>query len=560
MVEKMTEKPQTRMIFLHVFILLLMIMPDRLPAQIVMREPQEGMNTTTSDISGPKPLFELPKDIPSKPGAVTCHAHVPGISNGTIPIYLINRTDSDTSIDLIGSDINLKAHRKLANGKWERVQPANGWATCGDSFRVLAIPPGMFFYLSLACPPSGTPATLHYQFDNEWISNEFPGFFDPKARDLAQRDLKSPADCPTWAHILKLPLSDLKVPLFGVSSDLVDADLSPEQRFSWQAAAIDLLQQYADFYAARLACDDVLAVIHQLPKPVADTVTARFKLLKSRPSVAAASDLKFAARCLGYLRTLPDESTYGHPSQFPGMCWEALAWLAGNSPESAAMPWAEIFTLWKERLPRATAAELKSMAKLMESPRLANEHVPSEILISLLKYDSPALRENAVKRLLERHLDKDLAEAAAHLDEAGKSIVIRYVAADRDRFTRISGPLNDFLVASAKANPEATFEAIDKSSARDQPVNLDPELSVVFGDFFKKMVSVGLDGPIRMVDHRELDRIRRGMRYVQHVALLKKLTESQAYTASKEDSPVEDRHYFVAREARKQMIRLDYEF
>ena len=64
---------------------------------------------------------------------------------------------------------------------------------------------------------------------------------------------------------------------------------SPEQRFSFQAAAIDLLQQYADFHAARLACDDALAAVDQLPKPVAETASARFSLLRSRPSVAAAT-------------------------------------------------------------------------------------------------------------------------------------------------------------------------------------------------------------------------------------------------------------------------------
>lgn len=46
------------------------------------------------------------------------------------------------------------------------------------------------------------------------------------------------------------------------------------------------------------------------------------------------------------------------------------------------------------------------------------------------------MRENAVKRLLERNPDKDLAEAASGLDEAGKSVVIRHVAADPKRFAR----------------------------------------------------------------------------------------------------------------------------
>ena len=126
--------------------------------------------------------------------------------------------------------------------------------------------------------------------------------------------------------------------------------------------------------------------------------------------------------------------------------------------------------------PPPPSLELVGMAKLLENPRLANEHLPTQILISLLKSSAPAMRENAVKRLLERNLDKDLAEAASGLDEAGKSIVIQYVAADRERFGRRYGPLNDFLIASAKANPEATFEAIDKSTAWDQAVYLDPSL------------------------------------------------------------------------------------
>jgi hypothetical protein len=158
------------------------------------------------------------------------------------------------------------------------------------------------------------------------------------------------------------------------------------------------------------------------------------------------------------------------------------------------MPWREVFSLWKQRLPTATPAEIKGMAKLLKNPRLANEHVYTDILLSLLKSESSEMRENAVKRLLERKLDKELAEAAAVLDDAGKSLVIRQVAADPGRFNRGHGPLNEFLTACAKANPEATFQAIDKSTAWDKSVYLEPGLSLAFGDFFVNMVSVGLDG------------------------------------------------------------------
>ena len=541
--------------FFRVVIPMLLALSARLPAQVFKQEPREGMFSTTSKLSGPRPLFELPADSPSEPGAATCHAHVPGISEGKIPIYLINRSATKTSIVLIGSDTDLKARRKLDNGKWERVQPANGFVMCADSINELSIPPGMFICVSVACPPSGTPATLRYQVYDQWVSNEFQGFFDPEARDQAQRDLKSPTDCPTWAHILKSSLSPSDATNRGMPFDL-GSDLTPDQRFAWQAAAIDLLQQYADFQAARLACDDALAAINLLPKPVVETASARFSLLRSRPSVTAATDLEFASRCLGYLRTTPADSSYSHPSQFPGMCWQALAWLGGNSRESAAIPWNEVFALWKERLPTATLPELAGMAKLLENPRLANEHLPTQILISLLKSSAPAMRENAVKRLLERNLDKDLAEAAAGLDEAGKSIVIRYVAADRERFGRRFGPLSDFLIASAKANPEVTFKAIDKSTDWDQAVYLEPGLSLAFGDFFVNIVSVGLDGPVKIEDYRMEDRVRRGMRYVNRTALLKKLADSQAYFATKGETPISDRRYFVAQEARRQWIRL----
>jgi hypothetical protein len=536
----------------------LLVLSGTVLAQLVTREPREGMFTTTLDVSGPRQLLELPEGIPSEEGSATCHAHVPGISKGAIPIYLINRTDAKASITFIGSDTNLKACRKLNNGKWERVQPSNGWVMCADSINKLAIPPGMFVRISVACPPSGTSATLRYQVADDWISNEFSGFFDPKARDQAQRDLNSPADCPTWAHILKSPITASDAPVRGVPSKL-ESDLSPENRFERRAAAIDLLQQYADFTAARLACDDALAAINQLPEQTAEIASARFSLLRSRPSVATASDLEFASRCLGYLRTTPGDSYYGHPSQHPGMCWEALAWLAGNPNASPTLPWNEVFSLWKERLSTANLAELTGMAKLLESARLTNEHVPSSILISLLKSDCLALRELSVERLLERNLDEELAEVASGLDEVGRSIVIRHVAADRERFGRRFGPLNDFLIASAKANPEATFHAIDKSTAWDQTVYLEPGLSLAFGDFFVKIVSVGLDGPAWIEDYRMQDRIRRGMRYVNRVALLKKLAGSEAYSATKAESPVAERDYFVAREARRQSMRLGYE-
>lgn len=535
----------------------LLLLPADLSAQVIKLESKEGTYSTSSELIGPKPMFELPANIPSEAGAATIHAHVPGISEGKIPIYLINRSAKKTSITLIGSDAHLKASRKLDNGKWERVQPANGFVMCADSIHELAIPPGMFVGVSVDCPPSGTPATLRYQISDQWISNEFQGFFVPEVRDQAQRDLGSEHDCPTWARILKSPLSPSDYPNLRAASDH-PVELRSEQRFSSEAAAIDLLQQYADFHAARLACDDLLAAMNQLPKPVAEAASARISFLRSRPSVAAATDLEFATRCLGYLRTNPADPSYGHPSQQPGMCWEALAWLAINSHEAADIPWKEVFALWKERLPTATPAELGGMTKLLEDSRLTNENLPGQILISLLKSEAPAMRENAVKRLLERNQDKDLAKAAASLDEAGKSLVIQHLAADRERFVRGYGPLNDFLIACAKANPNATFEAIDKSTARDQAVYLEPGLSLAFGDFFVNIVSVGLNGPVKIEDYLMEDRVRRCMRYINRTALLKKLAASEAYFAATDKTPVSERKYFVAREAKRQWIRLGY--
>lgn len=530
-----------------------------LSAQVMKREPKEGMFSITLEVKGPTPLFELPANIPSEAGAATCHAQVIALPAGEIPLYLINRTEKKTSIYLHGLDIGLRARRKLDNGKWERVQPANGWAMCGDSMNELAIPPGMFIRVLVSSPPSGTPATLRYQLGNQWLSNEFQGFFIPEARDQAQRDLKSEMDCPDWAHVLKLSFAGPESPDYWPPLSPSQSELSSEERFSNQAAAIELLQQYADFHAARMACDDALSAIHLLPKPLAEAASTRFSQLKSRPAVAAATDAEFAARCLGYLRTKPAGPAYGHPSQHPGMCWKALAWLGGNSPDSAALPWTEIFALWKERIPHASLPELSGMAGFLERSRLANEHVSGEILISLLKSEYPAMRENAVKLLLERNMDRALAEAAASLDEPGKSIVIRQVASDQKRFSMGHGPLNDFLIACAEANPEATFEAIDETTEFDKPVDLEPGLSLAFGDFFKRTVSVGLEGPVKIEDYQVASRIRRCMRYVQNRALLKKLADSQAYEADKNDAPVAERRLTVAREARRQWALLRYE-
>ncbi|RYD20132.1 MAG: hypothetical protein EOP88_16240 [Verrucomicrobiaceae bacterium] len=541
-----------------VVIPVLLAVPVHLSAQVMKMEPKEGMHDATFKVSGPRPLFDLPVGIPSEAGATTCHAQVSAILDGQIPIYLINRTERETSIGLTGLDTSLRAYRKLDNGKWERVQPANGWVMCADSDRRLAIPPGMFVSASVACPSSGTPATLRYQIGDSWLSNEFPGFFSPDARDMAQRDLRSPYDCPTWGHILKAPASPSDG--FNVLAATATETLLPvEQRLPLQAAAIDLLQQYADFRAARLACDDALTMVDKLPEPLKEAASKRFTDLKSRPAVAVATDLEFASLCLGHLRTKPAAAVYGDLSQHPGTVWQALAWLDGHSPDPASLPWAEILTLWKERIPTASLPELEGMAKFLENSRLANEHVSGQILISLLQSESPAMRMNSVRLLLERNMDRALAEAAAGLDGEGKSVVIRQVAADRERFMMRHGPLNEFLIASAKADPVATFEAFDRSLYHDKPANLEPGLHLAFGDFFTKTVSVGLEGPVRIGDYMQADRIRRCMRYVEHRELLKKLADSEAYQMASESVPAAQQDFFVAREARRQWARLGYE-
>ncbi len=540
-----------------VVIPVLLALPVPLSAQVIKQEPQEGIFSTTSEVSGPRPLFELPADVPSEPGVATCHAHVPGISKGAIPIYLINRTATKNSIVLIGSDTNLKAYRKLDNSKWERVQPANGFVMCADSIIELAIPPGMFICVSVACPSSGTTATLRYQVADQWVSNEFQGFSIPKHVIKPSGILKAIKTAqlgPTSSNVLfrrQPPPIERRISTSEPASSSINVSLGKPPRSTFSS-------RYADFHAARLACDDALAAIDQLPEPLAEAASERFSLLRSRPAVAAATDLEFASRCLGYLRTKPDDSSYGHPSQYPGMCWEALAWLAGTSRETAAIPWTEVFALWIERLPDANLGEIVGMAKLLGNSRLTNEHLPSQILISLLKSSAPAMRENAVNRLLERNLDKDLAEAAAGLDEAGKAIVIRNVAADPKRFGRRYGPLNDFLIACAKANPDATFEAIDKSTTWDQAVYLEPGLSLAFGNFFVNIVSVGLYGPVKIEDYLIEIRVRRCMRYINRSSLLNKLADSEAYIAKKGETPISERRYFVAREARRQLLRLGF--
>jgi len=142
--------------FLPLILSLFVTVPCPMRAQVIVAEPKEGIHSTSSDLSGPHPLFELPADIPSEPGATACHAHVKAISNGFIPIFLINRSDATTSISLIGADTALKAHRKLDNGKWERIQASNGWVMCADSIRELAISQGktcrFLFWKSLETP------------------------------------------------------------------------------------------------------------------------------------------------------------------------------------------------------------------------------------------------------------------------------------------------------------------------------------------------------------------------------------------------------------------------
>lgn len=498
-----------------------------LSAQGPEYEPNEGMYDSCRELNGPNPMFVLPANIPSKTGEFTCYADFDGAKGGWIKVYLINRATGSKSIGVTNGDPGFKAHRELADGRWERVQPAGSWVMCADSFSTVTVHPGMFVtFMAKFRAPGDPPERIRYQLpgDENLVSNVGLGSWDAKERDAAQLDGKSPVELPCW-----LRPRDRRMVVVGGGDPLSRGWIEAE------TAYLDLLLNYREFRAPRLWCERLLTESDRYPDAWREDVRQRISVLLNRPALAAKDGAEFAARCLDILegRGERPREKFADLSDQSGMLWSALGSLPSLDKSTDGLPWERIFKLLEARIPRATPPEVDGMCRVMANERQVHENVQCGFLLEQMKCNHAEFSAQCVKLLLHRNLKSELTEAAAKLDEGGRFAVAKTLVS-ANSFESLSlgyGPINDYVHRRAGENPGRALDAIYEGSGYKTDIYMEPGLGLALRPYMERTVSIGLDGPVAINSFQDRDRVLRVLRigFRDQVPILRKLLASEAY-------------------------------
>ncbi len=109
------------------------------------------------------PISELPESIDAPDGKVTLTASFERLETGSVPVYLINRTDEDVVLDAQDGDVYLKLEMRNDDGTWVRAQP-HVFSWCGNSYMVRPkLKRDHFYKIEGYQPADGNKAIVRYR-------------------------------------------------------------------------------------------------------------------------------------------------------------------------------------------------------------------------------------------------------------------------------------------------------------------------------------------------------------------------------------------------------------
>ena len=105
----------------------------------------------------------LPSHIQAEDGQVTLFADYGSLrSDGSVPVYLINKSPEDLILDAQDGRIYLKLQYQDAAGNWVRAQP-HTYSWCGNSYMAWRrVPSGDYLLVSGYQPLQGVASTIRY--------------------------------------------------------------------------------------------------------------------------------------------------------------------------------------------------------------------------------------------------------------------------------------------------------------------------------------------------------------------------------------------------------------
>jgi hypothetical protein len=115
-------------------------------------------------------IADLPDHIKVPNSAVALIADFDHPSEGTVPVYLVNRSGKDLQLESQDGDVYLKLEYQDPNGDWKRAQP-HAYSWCGNSY---FSPPKLrserFMVIAGYQPVQGNAAKVRFRFYQQYLN------------------------------------------------------------------------------------------------------------------------------------------------------------------------------------------------------------------------------------------------------------------------------------------------------------------------------------------------------------------------------------------------------
>lgn len=395
-------------------------------------------------ISKPIANVELPKHVSAPKGKLTLYADYHNADKGKIPLYLVNRTTKEVSLNAQDHDIYVKLERKKEDGSWERVQP-HVYSWCGNSYYPVTLASGHHFAFSGYFPPNGTAAQVRYRSygQNSLISNQGKGFYLEKDKQTAGLD--------------DMALRELPAPLrryFRIDEWTKHDPLTGEKFLS----ALRLASAYQDNPYVRRAAKKYLEKNNQI-NPNAEKIAAAIqKVLKQKwPPQKNTNSLLNAA-----FKELP-----AHP---------APAWLVLNDFIRRGLQLDDEVKIGfeqkvadelKKSLERDNHHEIKNASLLLSIPSFAGEYFNNAFFEKWIRSSHDSLIRECANALSRRKKHSELAQIGFELSPHAQLMVLHALASsgvNRSGYNNIRNPHStserNFWIHCARKQPVETVSTL----------------------------------------------------------------------------------------------------
>lgn len=423
----------------------------------------------------PRPAVELPDHVSAPQGQVTFWADFAHATDGGVPLYLVNRTESVQSYSSQDHDLYVKLEYKNQAGKWIRAQTHfPSW--CGNSYYPAGLPPGHFFMFYGYQPKDGHKQVVRYAsaVNTKLYSNEGEGL-------ISEDDVKDAG---------KDSMAAGKIPPIIRSCIETQGDKLRNVHHSWlkRAAAIRLLKH--------LERNEVALEHVRNLKRILETLPTSFDVKEAQAAVDEMLAYDWPAEidpdglqnhCIqAAVSGASEQQKIGTLASEPSLLWGLLADMFGDNATSRTQAQAEAIKIDFAKMKPVLMAAAKEMvrdsketvysaAKVLGNRRIADEVIPTAQFEEWLLLPQIPMERVAAKALARRMKFHRLTELGMQLTPEGQLVVLRALAfGDEEKYqgrTFIRNPgfydEEKFWTHCMKTQPLEAFVALWSNDFRE---------------------------------------------------------------------------------------------